>query len=53
MEVSDIFFVAALEWVYDKLEDRFGRVVAWVGTFVLSIGSLAVIAAAAWYFVWR
>jgi hypothetical protein len=53
MEASDIFLIAALEWVYDKLEDRFGRAVAWVGTFLLSLGSLAAIAAAAWYFLWR
>ena len=53
MDTSDIFLVAALEWVYDKLEGRFGRAVAWGGTVLLSIGSLATIAVAAWYFLWR
>jgi hypothetical protein len=49
--MSDIFFVAALGWVYDKLEDRFGRVFAWLVTFTLSVLSLAAIAGAAWYFL--
>ena len=53
MEMSDIFFVAALEWVHDKLEERFGRAVAWITTFLLSISSLAAIAAIAWYLLWK
>jgi hypothetical protein len=51
MEMSDIFFVAALEWIYDKIEDRFGRVAAWIGTILLSVACLGAIAAAAWHFV--
>ena len=50
-EESDIILIGVLEWIYDRLEDRFGRAVAWIGTFLLSIASLAAIAAAAWYFL--
>jgi len=53
METSDIFLVAALEWIYDRLEERFGRAVAWIGTFLLSVGTLGGIAALAWYFLWK
>ena len=51
MEMGDIFAIAGLEWVYDQLEDRFGRRVAWIGTFLLSIASLAAVGAIAWYFL--
>jgi hypothetical protein len=50
MEMSDIFLIAGLEWIYDKIENRFGRVAAWTGTFLLSVGCLGAIAAA-WYFL--
>ena len=51
-EGTDIFLIDAFGWVYDKLEGRFGRAVAWIGTFLLSIGTLAAITAIAWYILW-
>ena len=53
LEMSDIFLEGVLGWIYDKLEDRFGRAVAWIVTFLLSISSLAALAAIAWYFLWK
>jgi hypothetical protein len=52
-EGSDMVLIGIFEWIYGRLEDRFGRAVAWIGTFLLSVGSLAAIAVAAWYFLWR
>ena len=51
-EGSDVILIGMLGWVYDKLEDRFGRAVAWIGTFLLSIASLAAIVWIAWYLFW-
>jgi hypothetical protein len=48
-EGADIFLIDLLGWIYDKLEVRFGRAVAWIVTFLLSIGSLAAIVGVAWY----
>lgn len=46
-------FEALFEWclgrVYDKIEDRSGRVVAFLVTLLLAIGSLGLIAVIAWY----
>jgi predicted PurR-regulated permease PerM len=49
--VEDIALIAALEWVYDKLEERFCRMIAWIATFLLSVASLAAIVALALYFL--
>lgn len=29
----DLLIVAWVEWIYDKVEDRYGRVIAWLVTF--------------------
>lgn len=39
----DLLILTWIEWVYDKLEDRYGRVTAWlvtVGTALMLIGIL-------------
>ena len=42
MDTLDFFALSGLEWIYEKLEDRFGRAVAWVGTLVLALTLLGV-----------
>jgi hypothetical protein len=46
--MSDIFPIFALDWVHDKVEDRDGRVAAWVVTATLA---LAVIFGAVWFLI--
>ena len=47
----------AVEWfiscVYDRVEDRFGRVAALLVSFLLGVTLLGLIAAIAWYLLWR
>ena len=50
MDMLDLFAESGLEWVYDRVEERYGRVVGWVVTMTLGIvmvaaliGALAVI----------
>ena len=38
----DIFALSGLEWVYDRVEDRFGRVAAWVVTMALALAVLGI-----------
>jgi len=46
-------FEATFEWffgrVYDKIEDRSGRVAAFFVTLLLTLGSLGLIAFVAWF----
>ncbi|HUE80028.1 MAG TPA: hypothetical protein VMN38_10410 [Sphingomicrobium sp.] len=48
MDTLDIFALSGLEWVYDKVERRYGRVAAWLvtvalaGLFVAAIVALVV-----------
>lgn len=35
------FFLSGLEWVYDTVEDRFGRAAAWIVTAALSAAFIA------------
>ncbi|HVE00677.1 MAG TPA: hypothetical protein VNB78_03160 [Sphingomicrobium sp.] len=41
----DVFAVFGLEWVTDKIEDRYGRTVAWWLTLVMCLSFLAAVAA--------
>ena len=41
----DIFAVSGLEWVYDKMEDRYGRAATWLVTAGLAGIILAAIVA--------
>jgi hypothetical protein len=38
----DIFALSGLEWVYDRVEDRYGRRAAWVVTMTLTLTILGV-----------
>ena len=38
----DIFGLSGLEWVYDRVEDLYGRLVAWVVTMILALATLAI-----------
>ena len=49
MEVSDIAILAALEWISDRLEERFGRAAAIALTLALVIGTLAAMVAIGWW----
>jgi len=33
----DVVALSGLEWVYDKVEDRYGRAAAWVVTTTLAL----------------
>ena len=50
-------FEVAIEWfvsrVYDSIEVRFGRVAAFIVSFLLGVSVLGLIVAVAWYFLWR
>lgn len=41
----DIFALSGLEWVYDRVENRFGRITAWVVTMALALAVLGTAAA--------
>ena len=41
MDMLDIVALSGLEWVYDKVDDRYGRAAAWVVTTVLAFSVLA------------
>lgn len=41
----DIFALSGLEWGYDRVEDRFGRVAAWVVTMALALAVSGIAAA--------
>lgn len=41
----DIFALFGLEWVYDRVEDRFGRGAAWFVTIALALAVLGIAAA--------
>ena len=49
MEGIDVAIVALLERIADRIEDRFGRLVAILATLFLTLGSLAAIVAIGWY----
>ena len=38
----DIFALSGIEWVYDRVEDRFGRAAAWFVTMALALAVLGV-----------
>jgi hypothetical protein len=41
----DIFALSGLEWVYERVKGRFGRVAAWIVTMALVLAVLAIAAA--------
>ncbi|WP_309662622.1 hypothetical protein [Sphingomonas sp.] len=41
----DIVSLLGLEWLYDKVEGRFGQVAAWLVTIVLTVAVLGAIVA--------
>src|SRR5260221_14703996 len=45
VDMLDIFALSGLEWVYDRVEDRFGRVAAWFVTMTLALAVLGIAAA--------
>jgi TRAP-type mannitol/chloroaromatic compound transport system permease small subunit len=45
MDMLDIVALCGLERVYDKTEDRFGRLAAWLVTTALAVSILAAIVA--------
>lgn len=42
----DVFALTGLGWVYEKVEKRFGPLIAWVVTAALALVTLAAIAVA-------
>jgi Na+/proline symporter len=46
MDMLDVFAVFGLEWVTDKIEDRYGRTVAWCATLVICLSFLGIVGAA-------
>ncbi len=40
----DLIVTDGLRWLYDKLEQRFGRLVAWLVTLVLGLSLVGVLA---------
>jgi hypothetical protein len=55
--MDGVGFEVAIEWfvscVYDRVEVRFGRVAAFIVSFLLAVSILGLIVAIAWYFLWR
>jgi Na+/melibiose symporter-like transporter len=45
VEHLDAFVVPVLEWISDKVEERYGRVVAWWFTLMMCLIILAVLGA--------
>ena len=45
MDMMDSFALLGLGWIYDKVEDRYGRAAALIVTWTLAIGILAAIVA--------
>jgi hypothetical protein len=43
--MMDIVALAGLEWVFDKVEDRYGLAAAWVVTTALALAFLSAIVA--------
>jgi hypothetical protein len=33
----DVFAIFGLDWIYDKVEDRYGRAAAWIVTATLAV----------------
>ena len=46
MGMAHIVILGALEWIYDKVEERFGKFVAWLVTLSLTAVIVAAIVAA-------
>jgi predicted PurR-regulated permease PerM len=40
--MPDVLAVFALEWVYDRVEERYGRTAAWLATMALSLAVLGI-----------
>jgi hypothetical protein len=34
----DILALTGLDWLYDRIEDRYGRGTAWLATFAVALG---------------
>jgi hypothetical protein len=49
MDMSDIAFLAALEWIYDKVDDRFGKLAAWLVMLGLATIVIGLVVAALIY----
>jgi hypothetical protein len=49
MDMADIGILAALEWIYDKVEQRFGKFAAWAVTLGLTVAIVGGIVAALIY----
>lgn len=45
--MADIVVNSGLEWVYDAVEDRFGRAAAWIVTIMTAVAVIAAVAAVA------
>jgi hypothetical protein len=41
MDMLDVAALSGLEWVYDKVEDRYGRLAAWLVTILIAFSILA------------
>jgi hypothetical protein len=46
MDMLDIVALLGLEWVFDKVEDRYGRAAAWIVTTGLAVAFLGAIVTA-------
>ena len=49
MDMADIGILAGLEWIYDRVEERFGKLAAWLVTLGLTSAIFAAIVAAVIY----
>jgi len=45
VDMLDILAFSGLEWVYDRVEDRFGKAAAWIVTLALALTILGIAAA--------
>lgn len=42
MEDFDLLAFAGLDWLYDRIEDRYGRGAAWLVTFAAGLSVIAI-----------
>lgn len=43
MEDFDLLAFAGLDWLYDRIEDRYGRGAAWLATFAAGLSIIGII----------
>ena len=53
MDMLDVLALTGLEWLYDRVEDRYGRAAAWLVTSATALALVGIIVWVLLALLWR